>query len=403
MDLLSPKPFWPIRDGLPANYPALERDVECEVAVVGGGITGALVAWHLADAGIDTVVLDRRDVAHGSTAGSTSLLQYEIDQPLHKLMRRLGDNHAIRSYRRCRDAVTAIGALVRHLQIDCGYQRKSSLWLAKDRTHLPLLEREFAARRQAGFQVEWWSRRRLAAESSLPYPAAIHSVPAAQVDSYRLAHGLLAAAARAGTRIYDRTAVTKSRTRARGIELRTAEGTRIRARHRVIATGYEADFLLPAQCTELHSTYAVVSEPVTDWSGWPAGRCLLWESSNPYLYLRATEDNRVMLGGYDEPFRDPARRDRLLNAKAGLLRRRFGQLFPKIPFAIAYAWAGTFAATADGLPFIGSHPQLPHTWLALGYGGNGITYSLLAAELIRDRILGRPNRDAELFGFNRGV
>jgi glycine/D-amino acid oxidase-like deaminating enzyme len=64
-------------------------------------------------------------------------------------------------------------------------------------------------------------------------------------------------------------------------------------------------------------------------------------------------------------------------------------------------WAGTFAETADGLPYIGTVPEFPHGYFALGYGGNGITFSLVAARIIRDAFTGRPNADAGLFGFER--
>lgn len=108
-----------------------------------------------------------------------------------------------------------------------------------------------------------------------------------------------------------------------------------------------------------------------------------------------------MIGGYDEPFRDPRERDRLLPAKAGALHRRFRQLFPRIPLEVATAWAGTFGITSDGLPYIGQHPEVPHTWFALGFGGNGTTFSLIAAEMVRAGILGERDPDAELFGFGR--
>ncbi len=375
----------------------------CDVAILGAGISGALAAWHLAAAGVAVVVLDQRDVAHGSTAGSTSLLQYEIDEPLHRLALRFGPERAARCYRRCRDALGAIEDLVRELRLDCDFQRRRSLFLASSRAHLPRLRREFAARRAAGFAVEWWPRGKLAAASTLPQPAGILSRDGGQLDAYRFTHGLLAAARGAGARIHDRTRVGRTRFLARGVELRTAGGPRVRARHLVVATGYEAESFLPARISSLHSTYALVSEPVPGFPGWPADRCLIWETADPYVYLRTTADQRVIIGGYDEPFRDPAARDRLLGAKAGALQRRFRQLFPRIPLEIAYAWAGTFARTEDGLPYIGRHPRVPHTWFALGYGGNGITYSLLAAEYIRDQVLGRPNADAELFGFGRAA
>src|SRR3954469_12439700 len=101
MDLLSSCPFWPIRDGLPAQFPRLEKDVSCDVAVIGAGVSGALVAWHLRQAGFDTVVLDRREAAHGSTAGNTGLLVYELDVPLAQLARQFGSDGAVRVYRRC--------------------------------------------------------------------------------------------------------------------------------------------------------------------------------------------------------------------------------------------------------------------------------------------------------------
>jgi glycine/D-amino acid oxidase-like deaminating enzyme len=72
-----------------------------------------------------------------------------------------------------------------------------------------------------------------------------------------------------------------------------------------------------------------------------------------------------------------------------------------IQIAPECAWAGVFGETKDGLPYIGPHQQFPLGLFALGYGGNGITFSLIAAEIIRDALLGRSNPDAQLFGFDR--
>src|SRR5262245_34042748 len=105
MDLLSSRPFWPIRDGLPATFPPLERNRRCDVAIVGAGITGAMIAQELAEANLDVVVLDRREVAHGSTSGNTGLLLYELDVPMTRLARRIGRERAVRAYARCQEAV----------------------------------------------------------------------------------------------------------------------------------------------------------------------------------------------------------------------------------------------------------------------------------------------------------
>ncbi len=72
MNLTSDYPFWSIRNGLLANYPSLDRDLVCDVVVVGGGITGSLVSYHLAQAGVTTVLVDKREIGTGSTSASTA-------------------------------------------------------------------------------------------------------------------------------------------------------------------------------------------------------------------------------------------------------------------------------------------------------------------------------------------
>ena len=144
----------------------------------------------------------------------------------------------------------------------------------------------------------------------------------------------------------------------------------------------------------------MVSRPLKSFQGWPE-RCLVWESARPYFYLRTTPDGRAMLGGEDEDFADPGRRDQLIGAKASTLTEKFRAMFPGIEMQPDCAWAGTFAETKDGLPYVGSVPEFPCGYFALGYGGNGITFSLVAARIIRDQIMGRANADADLFAFDR--
>jgi glycine/D-amino acid oxidase-like deaminating enzyme len=401
MKLTSSAPFWPISAGLPSNYPSLREDIRCDVAVIGAGITGALVAWHLASEGIDTVVLDRRDVGHGSTSASTSLLQYEIDTPIDRLARLSGWDNAVRAFGRCREAIGAIERLAAEVDMPCGFERKNSLRLASSLSHVAGLRREFDARRRAGFPDAWWTRRDIAKNSSLKNHAAILSPIGAQIDAYRFTHALLSGAKRMGARVFDRSEITRRAISKGRVVLNVAGGATVQSQFLVHATGYEADLQLPRRMTKWKNTYALVSEPLDSFNGWPAKQCLIWETRDPYVYLRTTPEGRAIIGGYDEDYAPAAVRDRLIPEKTSMLARRFRQLFPSIPLEVAYAWSGTFAQTADGLPFIGRQLDEKNVWMALGYGGNGITFSLIAAEMIRDGILGRANKDSELFGFDR--
>ena len=76
-------------------------------------------------------------------------------------------------------------------------------------------------------------------------------------------------------------------------------------------------------------------------------------------------------------------------------------MYPKLTFKPEFNWCGTFGATKDGLPFIGEYPGLANGYFALGFGGNGITFSLIAAEIIKDLIIGKKNKDEEIFSFSR--
>ena len=155
MDLRSGHPFWRLKKGLLADYPSLKHDESCEVAVIGGGITGALVAYHLVQEGVETVLVDKRDIGAGSTAASTALLQYEIDTELHELIGIVGEAHAVRSYRLGLEAIDTLERLSGELKDDCGFERKTSLYLASRKSDVTKLRKEYDTRKVFGFHVEY--------------------------------------------------------------------------------------------------------------------------------------------------------------------------------------------------------------------------------------------------------
>src|SRR5215471_7823553 len=101
MELVAGQPYWLIKNGLPHSYPKLMHDIKCECLLIGGGISGALTAYYLTMAGLQCVLVDARSIGLGSICASTSLLQYELDVPLHELKRKVGEKKAIRAYQLC--------------------------------------------------------------------------------------------------------------------------------------------------------------------------------------------------------------------------------------------------------------------------------------------------------------
>lgn len=200
--------------------------------------------------------------------------------------------------------------------------------------------------------------------------------------------------------IFTHTKVDQCVENENGYELITEAGLTIQCKYVVIAAGFESGKFLPKQVMQLTSTYALVSQPLQPEQLW-LDRALIWETKEPYLYIRTTNDNRIIVGGEDEDFKNPIKRDALLRKKISILEKKIKKLFPTIPFVTDMAWCGTFSSTEDGLPYIGNWPGNEKMFFALGYGGNGITFSMSAAQMIRNRLEGKEDKRFKVFGFER--
>lgn len=400
MDLSSGQPYWVVKSGLPYDYPKLEKDAKAEIVIMGGGISGALVCYYLTNAGIDCLLIDSRTIGLGSTSASTALLQYEIDVPLHKLIDLVGEKKAIRSYKLCEEAIFKLEEITNKLKFEL-FEYKKSLYYAAFKKDIDLVKREYETRKQNGFKVKLLDEQEIFKSFNFKAPVAILSETAAQTNPYLLTHTLLQNSISNGSRVYDRTNVININHQKAGVKLITEEGNTITAKKLIYATGYEAVNYIDKKIVDLHSTYAIASEHLEKDKEFWLDNALIWNTASPYLYMRTTYDSRIIIGGRDEDFSNAAKRDKLLKIKAKLLEKDFTKIFPHIPFKTEFSWTGTFGETKDGLPFIGNYSKLPNSYFTLGFGGNGITFSLIAAEIIRDEILGKVNKDSDLFSFNR--
>lgn len=401
MDLHSHQNFWPLKSGLINDFPSLQKNLKTDVIIMGAGISGALVTNALCEHGENVIVLDKRHSAHGSTSASTALLQYEIDKPLHKLIDLVGQDNAVRSYELCLEAITDLDKLTKKLSIETNFKLKPSFQFASANSHIKALEKEYFARSKFNIStLHWLEKEEIKQKFGFNKEAGILSKDGAEVDPYRLTHALLKKYYLKNLQVFDNTKVTDIIHRQNSVEVKTETNHRITAKKLVIACGYESQNYLPKKIEILHSTYAIVSEVMKEKNHWYKN-AMIWETSMPYLYIRTTADNRILVGGKDDESSDPIRRDQRLAMKAKVLEKSFKNLYPKIKFRTDYKWAGTFCETKDGLPYIGSIPERKNTYFALGFGGNGITFSVVAAKIITDLILAKKNQNAALFSFNR--
>ncbi|MDP9140415.1 MAG: FAD-binding oxidoreductase [Pseudomonadota bacterium] len=400
MDLNSGYPFWTVKNGLLRAFPRLAEPVRCDVLVVGAGITGALIGDHLARAGMTICVIDRREAGWGSTSASTALLQYEIDTELQALAEQYGIADAVLAYRSCAKAIGSLHTLARALRgID--FQPMQSLYFASRWHHRNRLEKEGALRQAHGFGVQIVNREDLAKRFGVESAVGLLTSLAAETDPYQLAHRLLGRIEKLGGSVHARTALERFEVLRGGVRVETDSAVTIHCKHLIFAAGYESQKWIDQSVASNCSSYAFVSEPMPGHLG-PLKKTLMWESARPYLYIRRTADERLLVGGEDDRVDIPLKRDARVASKSARLLKRVSRMFPELPLKIAFAWAGTFAETADGLPFFGPHEQHgSRVHFALAYGGNGITYSLIGAELLRDSLLGKSHPCSSLFSFKR--
>jgi glycine/D-amino acid oxidase-like deaminating enzyme len=387
----------------PRVRPALRHNLEADVAIVGGGVTGCAVAYCLAQSGASVVLLEANRIGRGSTAASTALLMQEPDVDFTDLASRYGEASARTIWRAGRRAVTDMQRTLRALQIDANGHELPSVCVAHHPEDLPALRREQQRRRAARFPARWLTPRDIADLTGLRAGGAILTPGNGQADPYKTSLGLATAAETHDARIFERSPVGRMRKDGGGVTIHVGK-RRITASWGVVATGYATPEFKPiAARFRMMNTYVIATAPLpaTVRRSVGLGDVMVWDRARPYHYLRWTPDNRLLFGGADRPH-EPGSRRSVLPTKAQELVRDLWALYPALAGVEAeYAWEGLFAATPDGLPYIGTHRRYPRHLFALGYGGNGMTFGFMAARMLARFVDGVSRPEDRLFSFGR--
>lgn len=222
------------------------------------------------------------------------------------------------------------------------------------------------------------------------------------MDPFKFTHDLLAFNQKTGLRIFDKTETTTVKYTKDGVEVTTNLGYKIKAKKIIYCNGYESTEIIKEKFVKLLSTYAIVGEQNDDHHVlFKLNDTLVWNTSDPYLYMRTTDDNRILIGGEDEDFVENAKRDALLHDKGEKLAKKLKSILPNYDFRTDFVWAGPFGETKDGLSYIGEHPDFPSSYFVLGFGGNGITFSVIGMSVIKELLEDKEHPLKTYFRFGR--
>jgi glycine/D-amino acid oxidase-like deaminating enzyme len=388
------------QDGPPTEK--LTKDLRTEILVIGAGISGSLVAESLSALGRQVVVIDRRSPGEGSTSASTSLLLFEIDNPLIVLADEIGKEKASRAWKRSFNAMRNLTEKMKTLGVECEYAERESLLLPGKVLGPAGLRRECEARVALGFPSRIAERDELLREFGIDRPCAIVTGNSAESNPVKMATGILRQAIKNGTRVFSPVEAKSIDANEKRVVVTAKSGHRITADFVVLCCGFDLPKFLVAKSHQIVSTWAAATRPQPQ-NLWPS-RALIWDAADPYIYIRTTTDGRVMIGGEDEDHDDNARRQKRIPAKLNRFRSKLKLLMPQIAFEesdVDYAWSGAFGASETGLPTIGNVPGMPRVCAVLGFGGNGTTYAQVASEMITNALSGKAEPDIDLFAFGQ--
>lgn len=380
-----PKSFW---EGTAAHadaqFPALTGEVEADVVVIGGGITGITAAQVLSAAGRRVVVLEALQVGKGTTGYSTGNLHTVVDDYLYVVRKKWGDDVLKAVVRSRQETIDFIEGTIAQYAIDCGFARRPHYLFATEESQLETLQNEQDAAAAGGLQIS--------PAPEVPLPITVHG--AFRVENQAQFHPLnyVAALARAiqsdTCRIFEHS---KAETiDADGHVVRTSDGGTVRAAKVLLATHTPKGFHLVQTELGPYREYGIAG--TLRGGNLPDG--IFWSLESPHHSIRSYGDHLIVIGEKHKTGQHDNDENYFANVEA-FARAHFDVA------AVDYRWSAQHYKPADNLPFIGQSGTNGDLFIATGFSTSGLLYGTLAARIVADEILGRRNPYYDVYKANR--
>jgi glycine/D-amino acid oxidase-like deaminating enzyme/nitrite reductase/ring-hydroxylating ferredoxin subunit len=375
-----------------SRYPALARNLDVDVVVVGAGITGLTAAYLLKRAGRTVAVVERGHAGGVDTMYTTAHVTCVTDAGLAELANSFGRDHAQAAWDAGLAAIDQIDAIVGGEGIACDWtwvpgHKHATLGRDPDREYL---QQEAALATELGFDAEYVESVPMIDRPGIVYEGQAKFHPRKYLSALaKIIDG-------DGSHIFEHTPCEEVADDPLSIR---SGAFRIQCTHLVLATHtplmgktHLASAMLLQTKLYLYTSYVVGGRLPRE----SAPEALFWDTADPYNYVRIDrrrDHDYVIFGGADHKTGQVS--DTLACYRQ--VERAAKALLPKLD--VTHGWSGQVIETNDGLPFIGE--TSPGQFTATGFGGNGMTFGTLGAMMARDAILGKRNPWSDLFDVGR--
>ena len=376
---------------MPVYKPQNDPDIQTiyDVAIIGGGVTGISTAFHLQRAGKKCIVIEANNLCFGTTGGTTAHLNTLLDTPYTRIIKNFGKEDAQLVAKATAEAIHLIKASMVQNGIECEFEDASAYLFSQTNDQTEDLDEIYEACQEVGLDVSY----NLSLPLNIDFEKTIEVTGQGKFHPVKYVYGLARAFEKAGGVILQKTRVTGIED-TEGITVETNNGN-FRAANLIYATHIPPGVNLLQMRCEAWRSYAM-SFTVKD-EKYPHD--LLYDMYDPYHYIRSQKINGeeyLIVGGEDHKTGENE------NAEASFLRL---ESYIRKHFnvgEILFKWSSQYFEPADGLPYIGHLPGHPgNIFVATGYGGNGMTYSSVAAIVLTRMILEEESPYIKLFDPSR--
>jgi glycine/D-amino acid oxidase-like deaminating enzyme len=398
---------------------ALEPDAEtaqpltgaqrAEVCIVGGGYTGLWTALRLRelDPTLDILVLEA-DLCGSGASGRNGGFTQGWWPKLDALTVLLGEDEGVRTCQAAAGSVTEIGEFCTANGIDAHYHRGGWLWTATTPLHVGKWESAIAAAEKRGiFVYRRLSREEVAFRTgSATHVAGVWEKTTATVQPALLARGLRRVALDRGIRIAERTPMIELE-RGRPPVVRIPNGSVVAEKVVIATNGWMAEFPELRRAMIVISSDMIATAPIPDrleQIGWTGGEAIT-DARLMVQYYRTTRDGRIAIGRGSGSLSLASRVTRSFNdspARTKEVTEGFHRLYPHLTdVPITHHWGGPIDRTENGQMLFGDLGGNDRIIYGVGYSGNGVGPSHLAAKILASRVLGRQDEWATTGLWNR--
>ncbi len=367
------------------KYSYLNKNINCDILIIGGGINGAILNYHLSKK-YDVVLVEKSRIGANLTSMATALLEYQLDSFKTDLESNLTTDEIVSCYKLGLNSIDKIEKIVKKLKNTCHFNKRPTLIFSNSEKDKKEMYEEYLFRKNNGFDCEFITKENNPFNFELNSGILCNN-GGAEFDPY-LFTKMMIQNSNNQNRIFENTEIIEINKCTNGYICKCKYGETIFCREVILATGFDFGLTNANICTRFIS-YSIVTNKLKEIT--IQNNTLIQDFISPYHYLRKLPDERLIFGGEDTKIKDKIDVKKA-NDKYQNLLKILQNMFPnfKEKIKIEYCFCGAFGMTENNMALIGRDNNEIINFLSCG--ANGIINAFKGVEIVENLLKNIPTK-----------